>query len=256
MKNELTYLRVALMFYTRIPVGEIKDWQDDYLHKSRKYFPVVGYIVGGFSALVLYAFYCILPPAICVLLAMLASVILTGAFHEDGLADTFDAFGGGWEKEQILKIMKDSRIGTYGTVALVFSLGLKFLLLLELSKISLIICLVALLNAHVLSRFMASLMMQFAEYVQDTDQSKSKPMASQKLSIGALSFTILLTLPIFFLWQNLFYLLIFPISLFVMLYMMRYFKKRIGGYTGDALGATQQITELFIYLTVLIITQF
>lgn len=241
------------MFYTRIPVGEIKDWQDDYLHKSRKYFPVVGYIVGGFSALVLYAFACILPPAICVLFAMLASVILTGAFHEDGLADTFDAFGGGWEKEQVLKIMKDSRIGTYGTVALIFSLGLKFLLLVELTKLSLALTLIALLNAHVLSRFMASLMMQFAEYVQDTDQSKSKPMASQKLSMGALIFTILLTAPTLLLWTELSYLIIIPVSLFVMLYMMRYFKKRIGGYTGDALGATQQITEIFIYLTTLII---
>ena len=131
MRYQLKLFFTALMFLTRIPVPRSIDHNSDMLQKSARYFSWVGMVVGGIAAIVWYACIHVLSPSLSIAFSMLASILATGAFHEDGFADCCDAFGGGWTKEKILTIMKDSRLGTYGVTGLIGILGFKFLLLTE-----------------------------------------------------------------------------------------------------------------------------
>ena len=155
MKKEIRIFFTALMFFTRIPCPKWVDHSEEYLNKSSKYFPLIGWIVGGISAL----FYClcsyILPFPIAILLSMLASIWATGAFHEDGLADVCDGFGGGWTKEKILLIMKDSRVGAFGVIGLVMVLLIKYVSLISIPVQSKTIIPLVIISAHSLSRFFA-----------------------------------------------------------------------------------------------------
>ena len=135
MKKELHIFFTCLMFYTRIPCPKNIDHNPDYLNKATRYFPFIGWIVGSISFLAFYIFAQFLSVEIAVIIAIIASILTTGAFHEDGFADVCDGFGGGWTKEKILEIMKDSRVGTYAVVGLILLLGLKFSLLNALTEI-------------------------------------------------------------------------------------------------------------------------
>mgnify|MGYP000660450424 CR=1 FL=1 len=182
---------------------------------------------------------------------MIATIYLTGAFHEDGFADSCDGFGGGWEKSQVLTIMKDSRVGTYGIVGLLLIIGLKFLVLLELQQVSTELMLFGLLCGHSLSRLMPSLIMQRYGYVSDLGTSKSQSVTSVKLShsemlLSAVPVVILLV----WVWSFNF-LLAVGVTLLVTLSLGQYFQRRIGGYTGDCLGAVQQVCEVVFYLFIL-----
>ena len=117
------------MFLTRIRVPKNIDHSPEYLQQAPRYFPVVGWIVGALSALVFLIFSRYISTDIGILAAMITGILVTGAFHEDGFADVCDGFGGGWTREKILLIMKDSRIGAYGAIGLIAILGSKFLLL-------------------------------------------------------------------------------------------------------------------------------
>ena len=119
MKQELRIFFTAIMFYTRIPCPIWVDHSQEYLNKATRYFPLIGWIVGAVNVLIIYVCSFIFPTSICVIMALVASVLITGAFHEDGYADLCDGFGGGWTKPQILEIMKDSRVGTYAVVGLI-----------------------------------------------------------------------------------------------------------------------------------------
>ena len=113
MKKEVQIFLTAVMFYTRIPVPSWVNHDADYLNKATKYFPLIGWIVGIIAVLVFVGANYLFNPSIAIIISMAASVLLTGAFHEDGFADVCDGFGGGWTKEKILMIMKDSRVGAY-----------------------------------------------------------------------------------------------------------------------------------------------
>ena len=125
MKKELRIFFTALMFYTRIPCPGWVDHSEDYLNKATRYFPLIGWLIGLAMALVIYGSLFILPISVCVILALAVSVLMTGAFHEDGFGDVCDGFGGGWTKSQILEIMKDSRVGTYSVVGFILLFALK-----------------------------------------------------------------------------------------------------------------------------------
>ncbi|MBB6463718.1 adenosylcobinamide-GDP ribazoletransferase [Flammeovirga kamogawensis] len=256
MKKELYLFFTALQFFTRIPIPSWVPFDQEYLQKSRKYFPVIGLIVGFISICAYQGLRQFLNPEISIIFSMILSIWITGAFHEDGLADTFDAFGGGYTKEKILTIMKDSRIGTYGTVSLIIILGLKFKLLVSLQTIDTNYLLISIITAHTLSRFMASLLVDFLPYVQDIDKSKSKPIAITKFSSLPILFGGTIAILPFFLYQQIVLVVIIPIVLIFTGYLGHYFKKKIGGYTGDCLGATQQLTEVFIYLLLSIVWKF
>jgi adenosylcobinamide-GDP ribazoletransferase len=262
MKKEIRIFFTALMFLTRLPVPRFTDHAPEYLEKAAKYFPLIGWIVGGISVFFLLFCYRFLSIDLAVLASIIAGILTTGAFHEDGFADTCDAFGGGWTKEKILEIMKDSRLGTYGVTGLVLILAAKFLLLRELvafvvnnSLHSYVSLTGIVLLAHSFSRLMPVFLIQTSTYVFAKDKTKSKPLASRKLgAIEALVAIFLGAFPLMLL-PPFAFVIVIPILLSAYL-MRRYFQKWIGGYTGDCLGATQQISELVCYLTLLLLWRY
>ncbi len=260
MKTELRIFFTALMFYTRIPCPKWVGYSPELLNKSTRYFPMVGWIVGGLSFVVYYLCSFVFSIEIAVLLSLAAGVFITGAFHEDGFADGFDGFGGGWNKSRILDIMKDSRIGTYGSVALIFLFALKFFALSEILVITtfnpLLIALLF-INYHTLARFTAINITFTSSYSREDESSKSKPIAKAYSYKEVLGVYILGLLPLFALsfyhWP--FVLILLP--LFAVYYFcQRYFNKWIDGYTGDCLGAVEQLSEIIILLSYLVLWKF
>lgn len=264
MKKELHIFFTALLFYTRIPCPKNIDHHPDYLNKASRYFPLVGWIVGTISFLVYYLSTFVFSPEIAVILSMIAGILTTGAFHEDGFADVCDGFGGGWTKEKILLIMKDSAIGAYGAIGLVLLLVLKFQVITDVfsqSQIgnlpSEIKNLLLFVTAHSLSRLAAVSIVFTHQYSREDASSKSKPIAQNytwREVLGAFCFGLLpLLLLSFCQWQ----LLLVVIPVFVArFFLARYFQKWIDGYTGDCLGATQQVCEVVFYLAVIALWKF
>lgn len=245
--SELNLFFIALGFFTRIPSPRWIDFRPEFLNASSRYFPLVGVLVGLFAASIFLLSNIFFPQLIAVLLSTIASVLLTGAFHEDGFADLCDGFGGGWDKQQVLEIMKDSRLGTYGTV------GLGLLMALKISSLSMMapeMIAFALVLAHAWSRLLAvSFIVQY-RYVRDSDDSKVKPLANE-LGLKAFACSVLSVLPLC-LWLQAGQLLLLLVTLLIFRSgFSRYLLRRIGGYTGDCLGAVQQIAEVLIYLLLL-----
>jgi len=247
IQEQLTLLLLALSFFTRIPINLSAEITPIQLSKASRYFAVVGILVGVVCSLVYMVSVAYLPKSIAVLIAMAASLLVTGAFHEDGWADVWDGFGGGWSIEQKLNIMKDSRLGTYGAAALFVILMLKFQSLMVLAS-----PIMALILAHTLSRVVATSLIYSMPYVTVDATSKVKPLA-QELSKNSLMI-LLITGLVVSLW---FLPLTECILLFVILFIFRvllvfWFNRQLGGYTGDCLGAAQQSSEIIIYLSLLI----
>ncbi|GGF09785.1 adenosylcobinamide-GDP ribazoletransferase [Flavobacterium limi] len=250
------------MFYTRIPCPKNISHDPEYLNKATRYFPLIGWIVGSISFLAFYISSLFLSAETAVILGIIASILTTGAFHEDGFADVCDGFGGGWTKEKILMIMKDSAIGAYGAIGLVLLFLLKFKLLSESvllftnNNFWLQIFLLF-VSAHSLSRLAAISIIFTHEYSRDDASSKSKPIAkkhSWKEVLGSFFFGLLpLLAHSFFQYQ----ILLVLIPVFITHYFLaRYFQKWIDGYTGDCLGAAQQVCEAVYYLSILLIWKF
>ncbi|MCZ2102170.1 MAG: adenosylcobinamide-GDP ribazoletransferase [Chitinophagales bacterium] len=255
MKKELKVFFTALLFYTRIPCPSWADHSQENLNKATRYFPFIGWIVGTGAAVVFGLSSLIFPVSISVVLAMITGVLMTGAFHEDGFADTCDGFGGGWTKEKILDIMKDSRSGAYGVIGSILLLLLKFSTLVELGKSDIWFCISTIILANTLSRFAAVFVTFTEKYVREDELSKAKPIA-KKLSTSDFIISSLWLIPAFLLFKNPMYLLVLIPVFLMTIYLKRYFKKWIGGYTGDCLGATQQINEVVILLSCLALWKF
>jgi adenosylcobinamide-GDP ribazoletransferase len=242
--RELRLFFTALMFFTRIPCGRWAGSSQDDLNRASRYFPWVGILVGAFGAGVYWVGQQFFPQEIAVLLSMVATLLLTGAFHEDGLADAADGLGGGWWREQVLTIMQDSRLGSYGAIAILMALLVKFQVLTHMSSVLLPLVLIA---GHALSRFAAVLVMATQEYVRPS--GKAKPLATQLSPSGLLIAAIGGLLPLAALAPHLLWALI-PVAV-VWLWFSFKLKQRLGGYTGDCLGAMQQLCELAFYLGIL-----
>jgi adenosylcobinamide-GDP ribazoletransferase len=249
MRAQLEYFFAALRFFTRLPVPAWVGHSEAQLNRATRYFPLVGWIVGLIGAAVTLAAAWILPLSIAVLLGMAATLLATGAFHEDGFADSCDGFGGGWSKEDVLRIMKDSRIGSYGAIGIGVLLLIKWNALYELDDS----VLSALLAAHPISRAAATSLIYALDYVRDED-GKSKPLAV-RIGGGELAmawlFGLLPTALLGWLlsWQLALQGVLAVVVVTVL--MAAYTRRRIGGYTGDVLGATQQLAEVFFYLGLL-----
>ncbi|MEC5147419.1 adenosylcobinamide-GDP ribazoletransferase [Chitinophaga sp. 212800010-3] len=254
MKQQWQLVQTAIMYYTRIPVPVSIPYSSEMLNKATRYLPLIGWITGGSMVAVLYLFSSIAPMAVSLLLAIITSVWMTGAFHEDGFADMCDGFGGGWTKEKILEIMKDSRIGTYGMIGLLLIMLLKFLCLRELPLYK---AMLAIISAQPLSRFTAVTVIFTHKYVRENEDSKAKPLAKGISRTDLLIAGLLGCLPfgaaIIFL-QNYTLLVTIPALLLARWYLVRLMQKWIGGYTGDCLGAVQQVSETVIYLSFCILT--
>ena len=243
--SELQLFLTAVMFYTRIPVSQKTGYSEEKLQKSIRYFPLIGWIVGGLSALLYIVLsFLPLPIAVIVLLSMIASIWITGAFHEDGFADVCDGFGGGWTKEKILAIMKDSRLGTYGAIGLFLLLLCKFFLLLGMPSHLVPLAFIA---GHSLSRLAAASFLLTHSYAREGSDSKAKAVAQKPGSVTILIACLSGLLPLLLFQSPEYFLLLIPVFLVKWL-LGRFFQKWIGGYTGDCLGATQQLTEVVIYL--------
>lgn len=260
MKKEIRIFFTALMFLTRLPVPHFTDHSPEYLEKSSKYFSLIGWIVGGLSVLVLLVVRYFIAPELAVLLSIVAGLLITGAFHEDGFADVCDAFGGGWTKQKILEIMKDSRLGTYGVAGLVLMLATKFLLLGQLAALTgplelIPVFAAQVVAAHSLSRLMAVGLIQTSVYAYEGEESKSKPLASKKLTVGEAALALLFgLLPLAFMPLR-FALCLLPMLVAVG-WLRRWYHKWIGGYTGDCLGAVQQVTEVVCYLSFIVLWKY
>lgn len=244
MKKQWRLFLLAIGFFTRIPVPDFPDFQESDLNLSVKFFPLIGIGVGAFTALIFWLSVQAFPQEIAVILSMIAGIFLTGCFHEDGLADTFDGFGGGWNKLQVLSIMQDSRIGSYGATALFLALLLKFA---TLSHLPLAVLPVTLIAGHSLSRYAALLVIMTQAYVRS--EGKAKPLATQLSRTDFLLASVIGLSPLAFMPGPLIGTLL-PVAL-VWLTASAKYKQRIGGYTGDCLGAMQQLAEIGFYLGVL-----
>ncbi|MDO8932512.1 MAG: adenosylcobinamide-GDP ribazoletransferase, partial [Rhodocyclaceae bacterium] len=174
LRSELATFFAAVRFFTRLPVPAWVGHSQRQLDQATRYFPLVGILVGIIGAAVTLAAGMLLPLSLAVILGMAATLLATGAFHEDGFSDSCDGFGGGWDKAQVLLIMKDSRIGSYGAVGVALLLLAKWNALMEVDDAFLLTALVA---GHAVSRFAATTLIFALDYVRDDDSSKSKPLA-------------------------------------------------------------------------------
>ncbi|MBT9096798.1 adenosylcobinamide-GDP ribazoletransferase [Methylovulum psychrotolerans] len=239
---KLKHFQLALSFYTRLPTPQNLDYQQ--LPQASVYLPLVGWVVGLGCGLVFAGAALLWSPWTAAILAVVAGIFLTGAFHEDGFADVCDGFGGGWGQERILEIMKDSRVGAYGAI------GIGLLLLLKISVLAALPVAVVpwlLWAGHSASRLPPLLLMRHYEYAR-VGASKGaagvfKP-DSRALGFAALCALLpLLGLPLWCWWA------VLPM-LAVNALLGGYFYRQIGGYTGDCLGAAQQVAEVVFYLAV------
>jgi adenosylcobinamide-GDP ribazoletransferase len=244
MRHELRLFFTALMFFTRIPCARWAGSTEEDLNRAPRYFPLIGIVVGLVAAAVYLAAKLFFPQEVAVLASMAATLWLTGAFHEDGFADAADGLGGGWGKEQVLTIMQDSRLGSYGALAMVMALLIKFQTLSHLSPAMIPAILIA---GHALSRFCAVLVISTQQYVRSS--GKAKPLATRPSKGGLVVAAVFGLAPLALLAPSLLWALV-PVAL-VWLWFSRMLKRRLGGYTGDCLGAMQQLCELAFYLGVL-----
>ncbi|HEY3699090.1 MAG TPA: adenosylcobinamide-GDP ribazoletransferase [Spongiibacteraceae bacterium] len=249
-RRERDLLLIALAFLTRIPIPATTPHTPANLNAAARYFPLIGALVGTCATLTYLIAIQIWPTGIAVALSMTATVLLTGAFHEDGFADSCDGFGGGWRREQVLAIMKDSRIGSYAAIGLVLLLALKFLSLFTLAQALVPASpriVIALIFGHACSRLLAISYLYNFVYVRDDDSSKVKPLATQ-INRNDLLLAGLSIAPLLLFLSPLQSTLIIAALLLWRWGFGRYMQRRIGGYTGDCLGAAQQIAEVLIYL--------
>jgi adenosylcobinamide-GDP ribazoletransferase len=235
-------IAAAFQFLTRLPLYRLA-YSPDALPRAAKYFPVVGLAVGAVAA----GLYCLLsthlPVAVIALLLVLYSTLATGGLHEDGLADAADAFGGGWNRKQILEILKDSRIGSYGALALLFSVGGRVLLLTCLPSARFVSYLI---SAEVLCRWV---MLPLGAALPGAGEPGSqgariaRRVSGISLAVGTfISFGVVG----FMLRQS----AVWPVAAASAATLLSglYYKHRIGGITGDCFGATSQVTLLAVYL--------
>lgn len=259
MREQIRIFWVALMFYTRIPCPKNTPHAPSYLNKATRFFSLIGWIVGGISFLAFWVSNWLWGASMGALLALAVGVWITGAFHEDGLADTFDGFGGGWSKEKILEIMKDSRIGTFGVLALIFLMLFKGLALQNIlartgnSSETLFIF----LTYHSLARLNTANIIFSSQYAREDEQSKAKPIAQNFGKTEMIGVYVFGLLPLSFLsyWNIMALWVTIPLGV-LFFFAKRYFEKWIGGYTGDCLGAVEQLSECCILLTFAVIWKY
>lgn len=242
MKQWLEDILVAFQFLTRIPMPS-PAFHSDALSRSAKFFPVVGLVIGLGASLLFHLLAPHLSRPITALLILTYLVVITGGLHEDGLADSADGFGGGWKREQVLAIMRDSRIGSFGAIALVLSLLARCLLLSALPANHFIALVV---SAQVLCRWTTLPLSHFLRPARAEDGQGAR--VAYKVSRVSLAIGTLLTLAVIVYALRAAFWIPLLVSSGVTCLSARYCFRRIGGVTGDCFGATNQLTEIAVYL--------
>jgi len=248
MDAHLSRFLLALTFLTRLPVGSTLGAyirKDERLGESFPWFPAVGLIIGTICGLVYFLTASALPALTAGLLAISTGIVLTGALHEDGLADCADALGNYGERSRLLEIMRDSRIGTYGALALIVSVGIRASLIALFPPIE---GLMALVTAHVISRATMPLGPALAPYARDEGLGKLAESNSGFLIPFAIAFVCAFIL----------YggrgLVAWASAFLVSWAFVIYLKKRIGGYTGDGLGAMEQLSQIAVLIALALLS--
>ena len=240
---------IAVGFLTRLPLRLSPDVTEGEIGRAVGFFPLVGAIVGGGGALLYAGLNPALPHTTSVLIVLIYLAFITGGFHEDGLADSLDGLGGGRTKERALEIMRDSRIGTFGALGLIFLVLVKYNLLSLLEEKQLWRWLIF---AHAASRSTSLLLSLWLPYARQEGQGKLlagrigwRALTVATATLAAVSFFLPLRVAIFALGI---------VALAVVLSGL-YYRRRLNGITGDCLGATNQITEVALYLCAIVISK-
>lgn len=239
---------------TRIPLGPFASHDPADLPASAVYFPVVGVLIALAGGITLVLASHVWSPLVAVVLSTGATVLLTGAFHEDALADALDGFGGGWTRDRVLEIMKDSRVGSYALVGVVLTIGVKIASLAGIATRDGVPAVVrALVAGHVLARWSSIPLIWRYSYVRPTNDGE-RPSAGQPFVAGIttarlVAATLVAAIVIFLAIGARDAIIVAVVSLGITALAGRYFAHRIGGITGDALGAANQLIEVAVYLT-------
>lgn len=244
MMRQVKLFLCAVQFLTRIPVPRLTDFEDIWITRSAKYFPLVGQIVGGLSAAVLLLADNVWQGFVPLLLALVAGILITGAFHEDGLADTADGLGGGRDAAHRLAIMKDSRIGTYGALALLLVLALKAAALAPFNAGMAALLLIA---GHGAARAAAVAVMCALPYAGDPAASKTKPVPEGVRGWEVLLAVLIAIWPMFLVPSPLVIAGLLGGAILAILIALTA-RRLVRGYTGDVLGAVEQLFELGFFL--------
>ena len=245
MPRQLKLFLCALQFLTRLPAPSFADFQPDWITRAARYYSLVGILVGAACAGVLLAAGQLWSGPLPALLALAAGVLITGGFHEDGLADTADGLGGGQTPRRRLEIMKDSRVGTYGVLALGLVLAIKVA---ALASLPLATAALALVAAHGAGRVAAVVVMVLQRHVSDRDDAKYKPAPDGVRPFELLVAAVLGLWPLALLdWSGLAGATVGAILAATLALTAR---RLIGGYTGDVLGGVEQAAELGVLLGV------
>ena len=247
----------ALMFFTRLPWWKLRRVPADSFKRIVGYWPLAGWVTGGLMASIYgIALFFHLPVALSLLLAFAGRLLLTGALHEDGLADFFDGFGGGRSREQVLTIMKDSHIGTYGVLALVVYVALWITSTVSLAQKSDDILIFLLIFGDTWSKWCASQIVNLLPYARKEEDCKIKKvydrMSPRAFTMGLLFALVPMLGCILFLketpYMALWICMTASIPNAVMVWLVQYMRRRIGGYTGDCCGATFLLCELSYFI--------
>lgn len=248
---QLRLMLTALQFFTRLPVPRWVGFDPDWLQRCTRYFPLVGWLVAWITALVYLLAVQFWPPLLAVILSTAAGICLTGAFHEDGFADLCDGLGGSVSRQRALEIMRDSRLGSYGVIGIGLLLATKVAALQALMPLQV---LAALGMAHPLSRWLATCLIWRMDYVRE--EGRAKPLAQHMRTGEFLLATLWAVLPLLLTgsvglmaWQRI--ATGTALAALAALWLARVLRRRLGGYTGDALGAVQQLSETAFYLGLL-----
>ncbi|PWK16640.1 cobalamin-5'-phosphate synthase [Arcicella aurantiaca] len=243
----------AIKHYTRIPIPKWVILTDKVGRKVNIFLPIIGWIIGGVSAVTFYVSTHIFNTEIAILLSIVVAALTTGLIHENGLAHTCDALGEGKTERNMIEIMKDFRLGTFGTMGLILLLVIKFFSLEILDNQTFIW---TIFIAHSLSRFVPISLNFTLNYIEE-DAPKNYLTNIKIHQNDLLTAYIFAIFPLFLYaitTKNFFLFLVFPPLILLHLYFGYYFKKKFGGYTNECFGATQQIAEVIIYLVIVAIS--
>lgn len=241
--REIGHFFVGVMFLTRLPVPRGLRQVDGGLARSAQYFPLIGVLVGLISGGVFFAASQVLHGYLAAGLAILAGIMTTGALHEDGLADCADGIWGGATRERALEIMRDSRIGTYAGCALIASFSLRAFALFEVSPMEGLIMLIV---AHAVSRAMIPPVLVSGRYARTRGLASS---VADGVSTGGAAFSILAAFAVALIAGPVAAVAGFAAAVVAAAIMLWVLVGKLGGYTGDGLGAIQQCAEIAVLIT-------
>ena len=242
----------AFIFFTRLPFWRMAEVPNTYFKNVVTYWPLTGWLTAGLSVWVLYAASMVLPDSVSLLLAMATRLLVTGCLHEDGLADFFDGFGGGTNRERILSIMKDSHIGSYGVIGLLFYFAFYYALL---SSLPITIAGAVILAGDPFSKGVAAMIINRLPYARNEQEAKNKTVYSCMTLTEYIICIVTAVIPLIWLPEKIYlWAIVFPIATWWLLTF--FFQRKIQGYTGDCCGAIFLLCELSFYFGIVMLYSF